>query len=71
MTFCLKVPISVPFRSSEKGSTLKGKNLLPREKIISFQSKCFFRREAKTIFTELGLIPAESSIILSWRLIMK
>ena len=31
---------------SEKGSTLKGKNLLPWEQILSFQSRSLFR-EAK------------------------
>ena len=32
------------FLSSEKGSTLKGKNLLPRGSEFSFESRPFLRR---------------------------
>ena len=47
LTPCL---LSCTRSPSEKRSTLKGKNLLPKEQILSFLSRPLFRREATTVW---------------------
>ena len=41
---------------SEKGSTLKGKNLLQKEQILSFQRRPLFRKGGKTCLKELPFL---------------
>lgn len=46
--FVTSVSFSWPLNTPKKGSTLRGKNLLPKEHILSFQSTPLLHEKAKT-----------------------